>query len=396
MNKTPHPRRKNTEGVALLMSLLFVVILAAIVTDFMYKMHVEASLVANQSSDHSGYLAAKSGIATGMSVLHADRLMALEEQATEGSYDGADEPWAEKSSVTSYNDDVVNITISDEYGKINLNALIYEDESGAEIEHPVLVPMLVELFTVTFNLENDPTDLILDWLDADDNERPNGAESNYYESLETPYSCKNGPMDSIEELLLLPGITPELYFGLPPVEEEKEFLEVEYDEEVDGVLAPGQTVPLFDLFTVHGHPEGKLNVNTMPMAEELETMIVQYYNESLQDKRFELTANGTAIVSRQSEEGGFATEADLQEAGLAYNLNPEGSNNNNQNTGTEPLVDPPRQIFTTQSNVFRIWSDGQSGEAQVRIEAYLFRDPVDNTENPEPQLFRIIDWRVVR
>ena len=224
MNKTPHSCRKNTEGVALLMSLLFVVILAAIVTDFMYKMHVEASLVANQSSDHSGYLAAKSGIATGMSVLHADRLMALEEQATEGSYDGADEPWAEKSSVTSYNDDVVNITISDEYGKINLNALIYEDESGAEIEHPVLVPMLVELFTVTFNLENDPTDLILDWLDADDNERPNGAESNYYELLETPYSCKNGPMDSIEELLLLPGITPELYFGLPPVEEEKEFL----------------------------------------------------------------------------------------------------------------------------------------------------------------------------
>ena len=63
MIETHTRHRKNTEGVALLLALLFVVILAAIVTDFMYKMHVEGSLVGNQSSDHTGYLAARSGIA---------------------------------------------------------------------------------------------------------------------------------------------------------------------------------------------------------------------------------------------------------------------------------------------------------------------------------------------
>jgi type II secretory pathway component PulK len=84
-------RRKHTEGVALLLALLFVVILAAIVTDFMYKMQVEATLVSNQNSDHAGYLAAKSGVATGMSILHADRLKDLDEEGGFGGmYDGLD------------------------------------------------------------------------------------------------------------------------------------------------------------------------------------------------------------------------------------------------------------------------------------------------------------------
>lgn len=384
MMNTPRPiRRENTEGVALLLALLFVVLLAVIVTDFMYSIQVEATLVSAQSSDHQGYLAAKSGVATGMSILHADRLKDLDDSGAGGVYDGLDEPWAQKNSVSSYNEDVVNITIADEYGKINLNALIYENADGQEVEHPVLVPLLSELFMVTFGLENDPTDLILDWLDADDNERPNGAESGYYESLETPFSCKNGPMDSIEELLLLPGISPELYFGLAK-EGQEELSEERRREEEEDEMTEGQRIPLFDLFTVHGHPEGKLNVNTLPLLVDIEAMIVQFYNQAW-DQSFELRANGTAIETRRSDEfPAFVDEVDLQQAGLAYTLDANSAPN------------PPPQIFTTQSNVFRIWADGQSDEAEVRVEVYVFRDPIDNRANPEPQLLRMIDWRVVR
>ena len=83
---------------------------------------------------------------------------------------------------------------------------------------------------------------ILDWLDHDDddNVRQDGAEDEYYMGLQNPYHCKNGPMDSIEELLLIKGITPELYFG----------------DEANGQL------PLSEFLTVHGEWRGALNINS--------------------------------------------------------------------------------------------------------------------------------------
>jgi general secretion pathway protein K len=38
-----------------------------------------------------------------------------------------------------------------------------------------------------------------------------GAESSYYEQLATPYECKDRPLDTIEELLLVKGITPQVF-----------------------------------------------------------------------------------------------------------------------------------------------------------------------------------------
>ena len=54
---------------------------------------------------------------------------------------------------------------------------------------------------------------ILDWIDQDDSPRLQGAESEYYQSLQPPYSAKNGPIDDMSELLLIRNITPELYWG---------------------------------------------------------------------------------------------------------------------------------------------------------------------------------------
>src|SRR5262249_57796060 len=54
---------------------------------------------------------------------------------------------------------------------------------------------------------------ILDWIDADSTPRSTGAEDDYYMGLNPPYHCKNGPLDSLEELLLVKGVTPQLLFG---------------------------------------------------------------------------------------------------------------------------------------------------------------------------------------
>jgi len=367
------------EGIALLLALLFVVLLSAIVTDFMYKIHVEASLVSSSNSDHDAYLAAKTGVATAMSILHADRITNIEESGDVGGiYDGLDESWAQSSSVISFNDDVVNLTITDEYGKINLNALVFENSEGGEEEVRAALELVVrDVFMLYLGMEEDPTDLILDWLDGDENGREQGAESDYYESLDPPFSCKNGPMDSIEELLLLPGITPEIYFGLPS--EEEQFENAGLPPEEGG----RQLIPLFELFTVHGHPEGKININTTPIPGEIMTSIS--IAQDLPYMGIEET------LQRLEENDPFVNDQELNAAPyiLSAPVHQEGDPGNA--TNEVPL--PP--MFTTESNVFRILSDAQSNDSQVRIETYVFRDPSDN-QNPEPQLFRVLDWRVIR
>lgn len=56
-------------------------------------------------------------------------------------------------------------------------------------------------------------DCIIDWIDRDDIARANGMEEDDYQSLDSPRHVKNGPLDSPEELLLVYGITAELFYG---------------------------------------------------------------------------------------------------------------------------------------------------------------------------------------
>lgn len=60
-------------------------------------------------------------------------------------------------------------------------------------------------------MTEDIADAILDWIDEDDEVREYGAEFSDYSSL--GYAPKNGPLETIEELLMVRGVTPELLFG---------------------------------------------------------------------------------------------------------------------------------------------------------------------------------------
>lgn len=57
----------------------------------------------------------------------------------------------------------------------------------------------------------DVTAAVLDWRDPDNQISPGGAENEFYQSLPFPYPCRNGPFKSVAELLLIKGMTPELY-----------------------------------------------------------------------------------------------------------------------------------------------------------------------------------------
>lgn len=98
----------------------------------------------------------------------------------------------------------VRYGLMDESSKLNVNLVdkLIADEDEARFTLMGLPGMTEQI-----------ADAILDWIDADDNVRANGAELETYESKNPPYGTKNGPIDTLEELLLVDGITPELLFG---------------------------------------------------------------------------------------------------------------------------------------------------------------------------------------
>lgn len=103
-------------------------------------------------------------------------------------------------------EDFIRFGITDEAAKLNINTAT---------EAQLLI--LVQAATADMQDANpqEIVDAILDWRDTDD--RPRGqagdTEGEYYRQLEKPYRVKNGPFDTVEELLLVKGVTREILYG---------------------------------------------------------------------------------------------------------------------------------------------------------------------------------------
>lgn len=107
-------------------------------------------------------------------------------------------------------DGAIRFGAIDESGKINLNSLLALDRAAKGSQPGQLAVSVLQALP---NMTADIAASIVDWLDADTTPLPGGAEDEYYSALNPPYRCKNGPLDSLEELLLVKGVTPELLFG---------------------------------------------------------------------------------------------------------------------------------------------------------------------------------------
>lgn len=98
------------------------------------------------------------------------------------------------------------VAITDEAGKINITALT--DATGI-----VLKNLLIRTAGVAPEQADIIVDSILDWQDDDILHRINGAEEEYYEALPNPYQPRNAPVEVIEELLLVRGMTTDILYG---------------------------------------------------------------------------------------------------------------------------------------------------------------------------------------
>ena len=123
------------------------------------------------------------------------------------------------------------IRIVDESGKIPLNSLT--DASAV-----ILKNLLISQGRTSEDADI-IADSILDWKDADDLHHLSGVESEYYLSLPKPYRAGNRDFETLEELILVKGITPEILYGT------------------------GGARGIIPFLTVHAKT-GKININAAP------------------------------------------------------------------------------------------------------------------------------------
>ncbi len=115
----------------------------------------------------------------------------------------------------------IRFGLENESAKLNINSVLLADKYAENGGRTVLMALP--------GMTEDVADAILDWLDADDEPREFGAEIEYYGTLDPPYAPKNGPLETIEELLLVRGVTPALLFGA--------------DTNRNGIIDDGETYP---------------------------------------------------------------------------------------------------------------------------------------------------------
>jgi general secretion pathway protein K len=190
-------RFDNQHGVALIIVLWIFIFLFVVAFDFSASVREEAAATHRFSDETQGYYLALAGFQRGL-YNFIQQGSGSNPQTDIKQNDLFDGTWREEKLGSG----MFRVRLVDEGGKINLNRV---DEQ-----------ILRRVFT-NLGMEDSAADIlvnsIMDWRDPDDLHRTNGAESDYYGSLSPAYSAKNGPLDSVEDLLWIRGMTPAMFYG---------------------------------------------------------------------------------------------------------------------------------------------------------------------------------------
>lgn len=144
--------------------------------------------------------AARGGLAAALTLLAQD---------PSPSFDGTNEPWIDDEQTFArqpVGEGWVTVSYPKPDGSGTAYGLIDEDRKLNLTTAPE--EALERLLILAAGLRKDEadrlTDAILDWRDADREQRPYGAEDFYYSG----YESKDGPFENLEELLLVRGMSP--------------------------------------------------------------------------------------------------------------------------------------------------------------------------------------------
>ncbi|MGE0083276.1 MAG: general secretion pathway protein GspK [Desulfococcaceae bacterium] len=274
----------NERGIALFIVLWVLALLSVIAGQFCHAMRTEINITRNFSEETRCYYIAKAGLNIALAELIRSRTRPGT-QASEGTAfqtegdkrlfpvrktKGVSASGEKKKDDIDTESEVILWRVNTDIPPVPFadgNFTVHMGNESGKIDINRADERMLKMILGSFDMDEKTVEIIadsiLDWRDADDLHRINGAENKYYQSLPNPYSAKNGNFDSPEELLLVKGMTPEIFYG-----------------------------GLSEMLTVHSDPAqgetNRININAasakmlmaLPgMTEELVTALAEYRKE---------------------------------------------------------------------------------------------------------------------
>jgi general secretion pathway protein K len=227
------------------MVLWVIAILSVIVLEFSFAMRTEVNIAKNFKEETQLYAIAEGGAQRAIAELiykHDTRVQQKRKTQKAEEVPPEKREWMTDGRLYSlpFDQGKCEVKITSEAGKVNIN-----------IVSEATLRKIIGQLGLEAEARDIVVDSILDWRDPDDFYRVNGAENDYYRSLKEPYDCKNGNLDSIEELLLIRGITSDLFYGRKGTKKEGESGKIE-------------GIGLRDLFSIYSSGE-QIDINSAPL-----------------------------------------------------------------------------------------------------------------------------------
>lgn len=254
---------------------------------------------------------------------------------------------------------VVRVRISTgESSKWPINQLFSTGKAGAQYDK--IWENVLTVANVPEERWEELIDCWNDWVDADSTvSGRHGAERDYYESLDQPYTARNGPIDTVDELLKVKGFLPAIVNGGVLNTEEK-------DPKAQIEIMHGGLKAFFDIYgeTV------KININS---AEKEVLMTIPGIDGD------ELLA-GAIIEERQSGANRISTSDSGKESNLFKDW---GDLNTRVVAGSIP-TEVEQYLTYGPEKYFRVEIEGESAGIKHVVEAMAI---VDNDK------VRYVRWR---
>ncbi|MEW5737074.1 MAG: hypothetical protein AB1921_19670 [Thermodesulfobacteriota bacterium] len=211
-------RKCRQSGMALLVTIAAVAILIAITVEAHRQVRSELLVSAAKRNEQELSWEARAGLTAAMAMLIEDK--------RNTKADTLQEPWAQPEERMRMMAEMglgpeVTVEITDCLSRIQINALVKQNgkdvnEAQQNLWDRFLRPIVSERDDMDLNATTDIINSMKDWLDHDDDDAVtgvNGAETDYYESLDPPYKARNAPITETAEMLFIKGITPDLFSG---------------------------------------------------------------------------------------------------------------------------------------------------------------------------------------
>jgi type II secretory pathway component PulK len=375
-------------GVVMALVLWLVVVLGIVATSLAFDVRIDSRLALFQREQLQAYNLAKSAVAVGMTHLQNDLLIDFQENPNQ-PYDAFSDVWAQpwkrdKDEPEELGAGTYDLEIIDEDSKINLNTA-----------NARLLRGMLEFYGIEAPESEDIANAIVDWRDADNRVTGSAAdlENEFYSQLlgqrirrdtlasDLIYRCPNEPFLTIEQVLDVCGMTPDLFYGFDPAAREEERLEQRNRAAIGrsqrdrrARRARREPLPMSEIVTVHG--SGRINLNTA--SEEVLTVIL-YAAGNLTNLDAAQTAAEAIVNFRGGGRGKSAPNPDDAFKSLADLQKVPG-----MNEAMLTLLGNSGALGVSvdfKSNVYMIVGTGRVGRAEKTISVIV--DKRLETYNPE-------------